>query len=91
MVAALGLGTQLLDAYTSANVTPNTIGELVFGGALAGVLVPLLVRTASDRDVDDGLFAQWLLSLVVYGLGAVMIVTIVAAPFIVVAARPFLW
>ncbi|HEY1176104.1 MAG TPA: murein biosynthesis integral membrane protein MurJ, partial [Phytomonospora sp.] len=43
LVAALGLGSRLLDAYTAANVTPNTVYELVFGGALAGVLVPLLV------------------------------------------------
>ncbi|GAA2294561.1 hypothetical protein GCM10010149_48180 [Nonomuraea roseoviolacea subsp. roseoviolacea] len=83
LVAALGLGSRLLDAYTAANVTPNTIYELVFGGALASVLVPLLVRTAADGDVDDDLFAQRLLSLVVYGLGAVVIVTLIAAPFIV--------
>ncbi|GAA3191400.1 murein biosynthesis integral membrane protein MurJ [Nonomuraea roseoviolacea] len=83
LVAALGLGSRLLDAYTAANVTPNTIYELVFGGALASVLVPLLVRTADDGDVDDDLFAQRLLSLVVYGLGAVVIITIIAAPFIV--------
>ncbi|NUP77838.1 MAG: murein biosynthesis integral membrane protein MurJ [Nonomuraea sp.] len=83
LVAALGLGSRLLNVYTAANLTPNTVYELVFGGALAGVLVPLLVRTAADRDVDDDLFAQRLLSLVVYGLGAVVIVTIVAAPFVV--------
>jgi putative peptidoglycan lipid II flippase len=78
MVAALGLGTRLLDAYTAANVMPNTIYELVFGGALASVLVPLLVRTG-----DDDLFAQRLLSLVVYGLAVVVIVAIIAAPLIV--------
>ncbi|GAA4494910.1 hypothetical protein GCM10023191_034820 [Actinoallomurus oryzae] len=83
LVAALGLGTRLLDAYTAANVTPNTIYELVMGGALASVLVPLLVRTAADESVDGDLFAQRLLSLVVYGLSIVVIVTIVAAPFIV--------
>ncbi|MDL4817369.1 hypothetical protein [Actinomadura opuntiae] len=44
----LGLGTRLLDAYTAANVTPNTIYELVMGGAVASVVVPLLVRTAAD-------------------------------------------
>lgn len=83
LVAALGLGTRLLDAHTAANVTPNTVYELVFGGALASVLVPLLVRTAADDDIDDELFTQRLLSLVVYGLGAVVIITIIAAPFIV--------
>jgi putative peptidoglycan lipid II flippase len=83
LVAALGLGGQLLDAYTAANVTPNTIYELVMGGALASVLVPLLVRTAADDSIDGDLFAQRLLSLVVYGLAAVVMVTTVAAPFIV--------
>ncbi|MCP2343250.1 murein biosynthesis integral membrane protein MurJ [Actinomadura rupiterrae] len=81
LIAALGLGTRLMDAYTAANVTPNTIYELVMGGALASVIVPLLVRQASRPEAD--LFAQRLLSLVVYGLGAVVIVTVVAAPLIV--------
>ncbi|MEV5572250.1 murein biosynthesis integral membrane protein MurJ [Spirillospora sp. NPDC052269] len=81
LVTALGVGTRLLDAYTAANVTPNTIYELVMGGAVASVVVPLLVRQASRQDAD--LFAQRLLSLVVYGLGAVVIVTVVAAPLIV--------
>ncbi|MGI5321014.1 murein biosynthesis integral membrane protein MurJ [Actinomadura nitritigenes] len=83
LVAALGLGTRLLDAYTAANVTPNTIYELVMGGAVASVVVPLLVRTAADHSVDADLFAQRLLSLVVYGLGLVVIVTVIAAPLIV--------
>src|SRR5260221_7976779 len=74
LVAALGLGGQLLDTYTAANVTPNTIYELVMGGALASVLVPLLVRTATDDSIDGDLFAQRLLSLVVYGLAAVVTV-----------------
>jgi putative peptidoglycan lipid II flippase len=83
LVAALGLGTRLLDAYTAANVTPNTIYELVMGGALASVLVPLLIRTAADDSVDGDLFAQRLLSLVVYGLAVVVMVTIIAAPLII--------
>ncbi|MEV7803003.1 murein biosynthesis integral membrane protein MurJ [Microbispora sp. NPDC088329] len=83
LVAALGLGTRLLDAYSAANVTPNSIYELVMGGAAASVLVPLLVRSAADDDIDADLFAQRLLSLVLYGLSAVVMVTIVAAPLIV--------
>ncbi|GAA4629190.1 hypothetical protein GCM10023196_048900 [Actinoallomurus vinaceus] len=82
LVMALGLGTRLLDVYTIANVTPNVIYELVLGGALASVVVPLLVRAAAD-DGDGDLFAQRLLSLVVYGLAAVVMATIVAAPYIV--------
>ncbi|GGT25943.1 murein biosynthesis integral membrane protein MurJ [Nonomuraea spiralis] len=83
LVAALGLGTRLLDAYTAANVLPNSIYELVMGGAAASVLVPLLVRVTADDGVDEDLFTQRLLSLVFYGLSAVVIVTISAAPLIV--------
>lgn len=83
LVAALGMGTRLLDAYTAANVTPNAIYELVMGGAVAGVVVPLLVRAAANEGVDADLFAQRLLSLVVYGLGLVVVVTVIAAPLIV--------
>ncbi|MDP9842098.1 putative peptidoglycan lipid II flippase [Streptosporangium lutulentum] len=82
LVAALGLGTRLLDAYTVANVTPNSIYELVMGGALASVIVPLLIRTAADENTDDELFAQRLLSLIVYALAVVVIVTIIAAPLL---------
>lgn len=83
LVAALGLGSRLLDAYTVANATPNTIYELVLGGALAGVVVPLLIRAAADEDVDEDLFAQRLLSLVVYGLAAVTVAAVVIAPLLV--------
>ncbi|MEV7008692.1 murein biosynthesis integral membrane protein MurJ [Streptosporangium sp. NPDC051022] len=77
LVAALGLGTRLFDAYTAANTLPNSIYDLVLGGALTGVLVPLLVRHT------DELYAQRLLSLTVYGLGAVVVVTALFAPQIV--------
>ncbi|MGV9771657.1 murein biosynthesis integral membrane protein MurJ [Streptosporangium sp. NPDC003464] len=83
LVAALGLGTRLLDAYTAANVTPNSIYELVMGGAAASVLVPLLVRVAADDNIDKDLFTQRLLSLVLYGLSTVVMATIIAAPLIV--------
>lgn len=76
LVAALGLGTRLLDAYNVANVLPNSIYDLVLGGALASVVVPLLVRA-------DDLYAQRLLSLVVYALGLAVVVAVLFAPQIV--------
>ncbi|OUC95877.1 murein biosynthesis integral membrane protein MurJ [Streptosporangium minutum] len=83
LVAALGLGSRLLDAYTVANMTPNTIYELVLGGALAGVMVPLLIRAAAEPAVDSDLHAQRLLSTIVYVLGATVVLTVAAAPWIV--------
>ncbi|WP_433257572.1 murein biosynthesis integral membrane protein MurJ [Streptosporangium sp. CA-135522] len=83
LAAALGLGTHLLEAHTVANTVPNTIYDLLLGGALAGVIVPLLVRADAEESVDEELFAQRLLSLVVYVLSAAVIVTIAAAPVII--------
>ncbi|GLW98159.1 murein biosynthesis integral membrane protein MurJ [Microtetraspora sp. NBRC 16547] len=82
LVAALGLGSRLLDAHTMANTLPNSIYDLVLGGALAGVLVPLLVRHT------DEVFAQRLLSLIVYGLGVTVAVTMLFAPQIVDLCAP---
>ncbi|ACZ88541.1 murein biosynthesis integral membrane protein MurJ [Streptosporangium roseum] len=83
LVVALGLGTRLLDAYTVANTTPNTIYELVLGGTLAGVMIPLLIRAAAEPGVDSDLHAQRLLSAIVYVLGATVVLTVAAAPWIV--------
>ncbi|MEV8630723.1 murein biosynthesis integral membrane protein MurJ [Streptosporangium sp. NPDC051023] len=77
LVAALGLGSHLFDAYTAANTLPNSIYDLVLGGALTSILVPLLIRHS------DEMYAQRLLSLVVYGLGVTVVVTMLFAPQIV--------
>lgn len=82
LVAALGLGA-LGDAYTVANTVPNIIYDLLLGGVLTSVVVPLLVR-AAHLEADNGeAYAQRLLSLVTYGLGAVVVVAVVLAPYVV--------
>ena len=51
------------DDYTLANTLPNMVYELLLGGVLASVVVPLLVR-ARTRDTDRGeAYTQRLLSL----------------------------
>jgi putative peptidoglycan lipid II flippase len=83
LTAVLGLGTRLLDTYNLANTLPNAVYELVVGGAMASVVVPLLTRAALT-DPDDGeRYAQRLLSPMVYGLGAVTLVALAAAPWLV--------
>jgi putative peptidoglycan lipid II flippase len=58
LVFANNVGSQCVgEAYTSANVLPNVLFEVVAGGALAGAVVPLLAgplsRAANGRaDVD---------------------------------------
>ncbi len=55
MVAASVMGltaSRLADAYTFANTAPNQIYELVLGGILTSVLVPLVVDELSNKDHD---------------------------------------
>lgn len=52
LVYALGV-TPVADAYNNANTLPNTIHDLVVGGILTSVVVPLLVN-AARRDADRG-------------------------------------
>jgi putative peptidoglycan lipid II flippase len=88
LTAALGLGSRLLDSYNVANTMPNAVYELVVGGAMASIIVPLLVR-ASLTEADDGVvYAQRLLSLIAYGLGAVTVAATVLAPYLVELFTP---
>ena len=54
MVLAAALGVALVgDAYNTANTLPNIVYELLLGGVLTSVIVPLLVH-AQERDRDGG-------------------------------------
>ncbi|MFI1988932.1 murein biosynthesis integral membrane protein MurJ [Actinoplanes sp. NPDC020271] len=88
LTAALGLGTRLLDAYNVANTLPNAVYELLIGGAMASVIVPLLTRAALT-DPDHGvLYTQRLLTLMVYGLSAVTVLALLLAPWLVDLVAP---
>jgi putative peptidoglycan lipid II flippase len=82
IAAALGLeGVPL--AYNVANTAPNIVYELLLGGVLTAVVVPLLVRAAKE-DADGGnAYAQRLLTLTVLVLGLASVVLVVAAPLVV--------
>ncbi len=82
IAAAIGTGA-LGDAYNVANTTPNILYDLLLGGVLTSVVVPVLVR-ASKEDPDSGdAFASSLLTLVVLGLGVTAAVSVAAAPLII--------
>ncbi|MDA8372586.1 MAG: murein biosynthesis integral membrane protein MurJ [Nocardiopsaceae bacterium] len=54
IVIAAALGTQLLgDAYNTAQTIPFIINDLLIGGLIASVIVPLLVKRRK-RDSDGG-------------------------------------
>jgi putative peptidoglycan lipid II flippase len=82
IAAAIGTGA-VGDAYNVANTTPNIVYDLLLGGVLSSVLVPVLVRV-SKEDSDGGeRFASSLLTIVTLALGATVIVGMLAAPLIV--------
>ncbi|WP_233495795.1 murein biosynthesis integral membrane protein MurJ [Geodermatophilus sp. TF02-6] len=73
-VAAVG------NAYTVANLLPNIVYELLLGGVLTSVVVPLLVG-AQEEDADGGVrYAQRLMTLTVVGLSALTALAVLAAP-----------
>jgi putative peptidoglycan lipid II flippase len=82
LLAALG-SSQLGDAYNIPNTVPNAIYDLLLGGVLTSVVVPLLVKAARDDGDNGDAYAQRLLTIVAVVLGACTIVAVVAAPLIV--------
>jgi putative peptidoglycan lipid II flippase len=82
LVYALGVH-ELANAYNVANTLPNVVYNLMLGGILTSVVVPLLV-TAARRDPDrgDGYF-QRIFTLSVITLGAITLVATLAAALIV--------
>jgi putative peptidoglycan lipid II flippase len=81
LVAALGTGA-VGNAYNGGNNLPNMIYELLLGGVLSSVLIPLLVH-AEAEDEDGGLaYTQRLLSLATAALGVMTLLVVAAAPFI---------
>ncbi|MBB5784004.1 murein biosynthesis integral membrane protein MurJ [Nonomuraea jabiensis] len=57
------VGTDCLStAYMTANQIPNIVFEVVVGGALAGMVVPVLAARASDDDRETGERVGWISS-----------------------------
>lgn len=84
MAAALG-GAAIGNAYTTAQIFPGMIYELLLGGILSSVLVPMLVR-ARKNDQDRGqAFTQRLLTLTVIVLGITTVLAVICAPLLTVA------
>jgi putative peptidoglycan lipid II flippase len=83
MVLAAALGVGLVnDAYNTANTLPNIVYELLLGGVLTSVVVPLLVH-AQERDRDGGTaYAQRLATLATAGLLGVTFLAVLVAPLL---------
>jgi putative peptidoglycan lipid II flippase len=82
ITAAIGAAGLVPDAYNTSNTLPNIVYELLLGGVLTSVIVPLLVH-AQERDADGGdAYAQRLLSLMTTVLIAATVLAILGAPLL---------
>jgi putative peptidoglycan lipid II flippase len=82
--AAVGAGIYSIgDAYGLANTLPNMVYELLLGGVLTSVLIPVLVKAQQD-DQDRGLaYTQRLLSIATAGLAGATLLAVLAAPWLI--------
>jgi len=79
---ALGLGAVSI-AYNNANTLPNTVYDLMLGGILTSIVVPLLVN-AAKRDADGGeAYDQRTFTLVTVALLALTVIATLAATLLV--------
>ena len=81
LVAVLGLGT-VNDSYTVANTLPTVVNELLLGGVLTSIAVPLLVRAQQRGPREGEAYAQWMITM-----GGVLLV---GATVVAVACAPLL-
>jgi putative peptidoglycan lipid II flippase len=84
LVQAWALGAlALANAYNNANTLPNVVYNLVLGGILTSVIVPLIV-SAGKRDADGSeAYEQRMFTLITCALlGVTVLATIAAAPIV---------
>ncbi len=78
----LGVGA-VSTAYYNANTLPNAVYDLMLGGILTSVVVPLLVN-AAKRDADGGeAYDQRMFTLATMALAALTLVATLAAALLV--------
>ena len=85
MAFAIGVAhSKVADAYNVANNTPNIVYELVLGGILTSVVVPVFVDWLDNRGRDEAWdVARSILTIGLAALSVIMLITILAAPVLV--------
>jgi putative peptidoglycan lipid II flippase len=87
LVAALGIGA-VGNSYSAGNTFPNMVYELLLGGVLSSVLIPLLVHAQAEDDDEGVAYTQRLLSIAAAALGMLTLLVVAAAPWIAGAFVP---
>lgn len=82
-VVGVAIGYAVGESYNAANTIPNILYDLLLGGILSAVVIPLLTH-AARRDADGGTdYAERLISLVVIVLAVVSVVAVLLAPVLI--------
>ena len=85
MAFALGVTeSRLADSYNIANTMPNVIYELILGGVLTSVFIPVLVEELRSRRKDEAWESvSTLVTTSILMVIALTVVAVVAAPWII--------
>jgi putative peptidoglycan lipid II flippase len=85
MAYAIGVAhSRVADAYNVANNTPNIVYELVLGGILTSVFVPVFVEWLDTREREEAWdVARSVMTIALVVLTAILVVTLVAAPLFI--------
>jgi putative peptidoglycan lipid II flippase len=83
VVIAAALGRYLGDSYNVANTIPNILYDLLLGGVLSSIVIPLLVQAATRGEEEGTAYAQRLMTIVAAALTVVAVLGVLLAPAIV--------
>ncbi|MGM1059730.1 murein biosynthesis integral membrane protein MurJ [Saccharothrix sp. Mg75] len=72
----------LNDSYQVATTLPTMINELLLGGVLTSVAIPLLVRAETEDEDRGESYAQWMVTMAAVLLGVGTVVAIACAPLL---------
>jgi putative peptidoglycan lipid II flippase len=86
LATALGIAaSRVADSYNLANILPNMVYELLLGGVLSSVVIPLIVHSQEHDDDHGDAYTQRLLSWSVVVLGVATLLAVAAAPLLAAA------
>jgi len=87
VAAAYALGvteSRLADSYNIANTLPNVVYELILGGVLTSVFIPVVIEQLRTKDSDEAWRAvSAMVSTALAVLAVLTLVTVAIAPFII--------
>ena len=88
LVSVIGsYGSRAADAFTTANMLPTSIYEIIAAGVVTGIVVPQIVRSSAHSDGGDR-FISKLLTLGTVVLVAATLLAIIAAPLLIALYAP---